>query len=180
MAEIGGINNQSLYFAATQQASTQAARNQQAQKNEKSAASKKATVNSFQQQIQEQFFVNEGLPPELAGMTEEEAIIFLKDSVDITGDKLKENQSYENVESFRQSISSFIKYISKNNFEIVRKKRFRRDPYVTVQEINHHLTELTNGILYQNRLGSPYSRSNFDTLQAINRLKGMVVDLIAI
>lgn len=180
MAEVGGVNNQSLYFAAAQQASIQTAKNEQTQKNQKSAAPKKSSFsNLLQQQIQEQNLLNEGLPVELAKMSEEEAVIYLKDAVDITGDRLKENQSYENVEAFRKSLSNFLKYVSRNNYEIVRKKRLRRDPFVTIQEIDHKLTELTNGILYQSKQSSIYSKSNLETLAAIDRLKGMVVDLIA-
>ena len=82
------LSSQSLYFAATQSASQQASA--QAQKAEKT---KKTSFFSALKRTQEETeIISDGLPIEIAGMSEEEAIVFLKDAMDIAADALKSNQ----------------------------------------------------------------------------------------
>ena len=76
MAGIDAIKNQSLYFAATQEAARQKAR--EASKNSKTATAKKSVFANSLQKKQEEFnLASEGLPIELAGMEIEEAVVFL-------------------------------------------------------------------------------------------------------
>ena len=92
MAGIDAIKNQSLYFAATQEAARQKAR--EASKNSKTATAKKSVFANSLQKKQEEFnLASEGLPIELAGMEIEEAVVFLKDELDSAGDKLASNHS---------------------------------------------------------------------------------------
>ena len=61
---------------------------------------------------------NLGLPIEIASMTEEEAVIFLKDAADIAADKLRKSQMPDVYADYRLKVSQFLRYIVKNNFEI--------------------------------------------------------------
>ena len=79
--------NQSLYFAATAAASQQAAK--QAKKTDKSGRATRASFANSMQKSQEEFMLaSEGLPPEIAGMDMESAVVFLKDEMDIAGEQL--------------------------------------------------------------------------------------------
>ena len=103
MAGIDAIKNQSLYFAATQEAARQKAR--EASKNSKTATAKKSVFANALQKKQEEFnLASEGLPIELAGMEIEEAVVFLKDELDSAGDKLASDQSLEQIENYRKKL----------------------------------------------------------------------------
>ena len=75
--------NQSLYFTAVSSAAGEAAR--EAKKKEKSGAQQKAGI--FSAMLKKNEIANElasaGLPAEIAGMSAEDAVVFLKDRVTI-------------------------------------------------------------------------------------------------
>ena len=169
------INSQSLYFAATQAASGQMA--QQAKKTRDTQKSSFATA--FERRREEANLVSEGLPPEIAGMSEDEAIVFLKDAMDVAGDELKERQNLESMEKYRKKVSQFMKYVARNNFEVITKKRFGRnrkgkpvDPYVQVQVINQKLNQLASEMLILHG-------ANLKLLAKVEELNGLIVDLMA-
>ncbi len=178
MAGIDSLNSQSsqsLYFAATQAASQQAAK--QAKQSEKT--SKTSFTSSLKKLAEEAELSAAGLPKEIAGMDEEEAIIFLKDAVDIASDQLKLSQSPENLEKYREKIGQFMKYIVKNNFEILEKRRFAKNrrgrplsPYYQVQVINQKLNNLASDLLYNHS-------KNLNLLAKIEEINGLIVDLLA-
>ncbi len=180
MALIEGINGQSLYFAAAQSAANKAAQDQTARKNEKAASAKKSRfATEFEKKQQEQQFISEGLPLEILEMSQEDAVVFLKDAVESSGDELKRDQSPENMEKYRRNVSSFIKYIVKNNFEVVSQKRFGRtrkgrplDPRIQIQIIDQKLNQLARDVLYT-------QSKNLDILARVEELNGMIIDLIA-
>ena len=179
MADIQSVNtqlsSQSLYFAATQAASQQQA--QQAKKAEKKE--KSAFASAFEKRKTEANLVSEGLPPELAGMSEEEAIVFLKDAMDMAGDELKARQDLASMEKYRRKVSQFMKYVAKNNFEIISKKRFGRnrkgrpvDPYIQVQVIDQKLNQLTSEMLILHG-------ANLNLLAKVEEIQGLIIDLMA-
>ncbi|WP_296328417.1 YaaR family protein [uncultured Treponema sp.] len=179
MADIQSVNtqlsSQSLYFAATQAASQQQA--QQAKKAEKKE--KSAFASAFEKRKAEANLVSEGLPPELAGMSEEEAIVFLKDAMDMAGDELKARQDLASMEKYRRKVSQFMKYVAKNNFEIISKKRFGRnrkgrpvDPYIQVQVIDQKLNQLASEMLILHG-------ANLNLLAKVEEIQGLIIDLMA-
>ena len=179
MADIQSVNtqlsSQSLYFAATQAASQQQA--QQAKKAEKKE--KSAFASAFEKRNAEANLVSEGLPPELAGMSEEEAIVFLKDAMDMAGDELKARQDLASMEKYRRKVSQFMKYVAKNNFEIISKKRFGRnrkgrpvDPYIQVQVIDQKLNQLASEMLILHG-------ANLNLLAKVEEIQGLIIDLMA-
>jgi len=183
MAGIDAIKNQSLYFAATQEAARQKAR--EASKNSKTATAKKSVFANSLQKKQEEFnLASEGLPIELAGMEIEEAVVFLKDELDSAGDKLASDQSLEQIENYRKKLSNFMKYLTRNNYEVlIYKRKKRRFPlidtktgkpayFVQIQVINEKLETLTNDIIYNHS-------KNLNILAKIEELNGLIVDLLA-
>ena len=183
MAGVDGINGQSLYFAAAQAMAQKQAK--ETSKNEKSTSVKKSSfANSIQKSKEEFELASEGLPVELAGMEIEDAIVFLKDEVDSAGDELAANPNMEQIESYRKKLGNFIKYVSKNNYEVLTYARKRRGLplldkktgkpayYVQIQVINEKLAQLTNDLLYNHR-------QNLDILARVDELNGLIVDLLA-
>jgi len=93
--------NSGLYFNAAQAAASEAAR--QAQEKKKSEKTKKTAFSSaFEKAQAEHQLISEGLPPEIAGMSAEEAVVFLKDAADIAAEKLKSSQLPENFADYRK------------------------------------------------------------------------------
>ena len=179
MAELSSVNtqlnSQSLYFAATQAASQQLA--QQAKKTEKKQKTSFASSLSAHQERAQ--LLSEGLPLELAGMTDEEAVVFLKDQMDMAGDELKARQDLASMENYRKKVGHFMKFIVKNNFEFIKKKRFGRnrkgrpvDPYCQVQIIDQKLNQLAAEMLILHG-------SNLRLLAKLEEINGLVVDLLA-
>lgn len=179
MAEVSSVNNplnsQSLYFAATQAASQQMA--QQAKKSEKKERSSFASAFSMHQETAQ--LISEGLPPELAGLSDEEAVVFLKDAMDMAGDELKARQNLEAMEKYRKKVGQFMKFIVKNNFDFIKKKRFGRnrkgrpvDPYCQIQIIDQKLNQLASEMLILHG-------SNLKLLAKLEEINGLIVDLLA-
>ena len=69
MAGVDGINGQSLYFAAAQAASHQQAKETDKEK-KLNPTQKTSFINSLEKSQQEFELTNDGLPVEIAGMTE--------------------------------------------------------------------------------------------------------------
>lgn len=174
MAEIQSLTSQSLYFAATQASAQQLAQQAKTEKKQKSAF---ATSLSLKQESAH--LISEGLPPELAGMTDEEAIVFLKDAVDVAGDELQAQQTLEAMETYRKKVGQFMKFVVRNNFEFIRKKRFGRnrkgkpvDPYCQIQIIDKKLNQLASEMLILHG-------KNLNLLAKLEEINGMIIDLLA-
>ncbi len=178
--------NSSLYFTAAANASKEAQKEQDKLKTAKTKKSPFTSMLEKQQEIED--LASQGLPPEIAGMDEEEAVIFLKDALDIAADKLEEKQTAENFREFRKTVSQFFKYIEKNNFEVTKKKRLRSrmtvkksvyntvkrmpDPYCQIKIVNQRLDEMASMIL-QNHA------DKISMLNKIGEIKGLIVDFFA-
>ena len=174
MAGIESLSNQAMQFAAAQASARQFA--QQAKKSEK--ATKLSFASSLQKSQAEAKLIEEGFPPELAGMTQEEAVIFLKDEVDIAGEDLKFHQSLENLENYRKKIGQFLKYISKNNYEVVERQKMvrstgkRKKPTVCyIQMISQKMNKLLTDVIYN-------QQGNLRLLARIGEINGLIVDLL--
>ncbi len=190
MAEISTLQSSALYFSGVQSAASQQAKN--AQKSEKSAKNSKISfASSLKKAQEEKNLISEGLPPEIAGMSGEEAVIFLKDAVDIAGDELQRKQDRASIDRYREKVSQFIKFIVKNNYEVVvqQRKKFNPvtgkweipisrksgkpvDPRIQIRVINEKLNQFTSDFLYNHR-------KNLNMLARIEEINGLIVDLLA-
>lgn len=179
MAEISSVNtqlnSQSLYFAATQAASQQLAQQtKKAQKKERSSF-----AQSLSKHQETAMLLSQGLPVELAGMTEEEAIVFLKDEMDMAGDELKRHQSLEAMEKYRKKVSQFMKYIVKINYNFIttrEQKKLRSGriikPMHQIQIIDQRLNQLATEMLILHG-------ANLNLLAKVEEIQGMIIDLMA-
>lgn len=170
-----------LYYNATQAAANQAAAQAMAQKAEKEKNVKKPAFSSMVNKRQEEnLLASQGLPPEIAGLSQEDALVFLKDQLDSAGDALSENPSGQSLENYKKAVSQFVKYMQKNNFDLEERKRpgrtrtgKKRDPLVLVQTIDKKLEQLNYDIWY-NHL------DKLKLLEKIHEISGLVVDLTAV
>lgn len=183
MSGLEAVNSQSLYFAATQEAARQKAR--ESARSSKTAQTKRNSfANSLQKKQEEYALANEGLPVELAGMELEEAVVFLKDQLDIAGDLLAATPDMTQIQNYRQKLGNFIKYISRNNYEVLIYKRKKRGLplidkktgkpayFVQIQVINEKLAQLTSDLVYNHS-------KNLNILAKVEELNGLIVDLLA-
>ena len=176
----------SLYFSAAATASKEAKKEQDKLKTQNTKKTAFTTMLEKQQEIEQ--LASIGLPHEIAGMNEEEAVVFLKDALDIAADKLEENQTAENFTEFRKTVSNFFKYLEKTNFEVTTKKRLRtrmtvkksvyhtvrkmQDPYKQITVINQKLDEMARMILQDHK-------DKILMLSKIGEIKGLIVDFFA-
>lgn len=168
-----------LYHNATQAVQSQIASNA-ARRKEKEQGVKKPLFSSLvQKNVEQNSMAAAGLPAEIAGMSQEEAIVFLKDRLDVAGDELSTFGSGEHFEKYKKAVGQFVRYIEKNNYVLEERKRpgFRRgkkrEPLVLVQAINQKLDRLAYDIWY-NHL------DKLKLLEKIHEINGLVVDLSAV
>lgn len=176
----------SLYFSAA----ANVAKETQKQKKKESDSKIEKTKKSFFSMVQQNQEIEElseaGLPPELVGLSSEDAIVFLKDSIDIAGDELIENMNADTFAKFRKSVSQFLKFIEKNNYEVEKNKRFGReriykgtspffaekrspDPYVQIKIVDKKIDELATMILQNHS-------DKLQMLSKVDEIKGLIVD----
>ena len=113
-------------------------------------------------------------------MDEEAAVIFLKDAVDIAGDELKSDQTLAALQNYRMKVGQLMKYLVRNNFEVLEHKRYGRnrktgkaaDSYVQIKLINEKLDRLTSDMLYNHA-------KNLDLLSRVEEINGLIIDVLA-
>lgn len=177
--------NSSLFFSAAAAASREAQKNQDKSKLSKT---KKTAFSSMVEKSQEmESLASAGLPVEIAGLSVEDAVNFLKDAVDIAAEKLEENMSSENFQKFRKSVAQFLKYVQKNNYEIKTKKRFgerhiktvffeekrKKDPYVQIHVIDQELDKLAAMLMQKHG-------DKIQFMSKVDEIKGLLVDFLAV
>lgn len=179
MAEISSVSQTSPYFIATQEAAKQQAKQRKLQvKAER--LQRKSFSSALRKSQEEQSLASEGLPPDIAGMDEEAAVIFLKDAVDIAGDELKSDQTLAALQNYRMKVGQLMKYLVRNNFEVLEHKRYGRnrktgkaaDSYVQIKLINEKLDRLTSDMLYNHA-------KNLDLLSRVEEINGLIIDVLA-
>jgi uncharacterized protein YaaR (DUF327 family) len=169
---------QSLYFAAVQTAKQEAAKAEKKRKTDKLKA--KIFSSALQKSQEEHELLSAGLPKEIAGMTTEEAVIYLKDAADIAAETLKSNQIPQNFTDYRKKVSQFMRFVVKNNIEIKHKMKYRANtkrhlrlsPYVQVSIINQKLDEMAKWLISSHR-------DTLKMLARIDEINGLLVDLLA-
>ena len=177
MNPIESVNNPSLYFNAAQQAAAEAKRKEKTAQTARPAFSK-----ILSQDADEKKFIleAEGLPPEIAGLSQEEAIIFLKDAVDSAGDAFAERMTADSFSKYRTAIKQFMNFVVKQNFDVIKhpragfnRKGKKRDPAVQVQLINQKLDTLASDLLYNHM-------DKLKILAKIGEINGLLVYMWAV
>lgn len=188
MSEINSIGS-SFYFSSLQQANIKAEKNDKKEK----VSSKKIKFSDILKKNEDlSEFELQGFPPEIADLSIEDAALYLKDQVDIIGDKFAESQNSETVMEFKNAVQQFVRFVVINNFEVsVQSRRLRKprpssqnafSPFslpptteikrVTINVINQKLDALTRDMLMN-------QQDNLKTLAQMNEIKGLIVDFLS-
>lgn len=196
MAEVDSLGT-NFYYAGTQSATNEALKKNQ--KNERTSSTRKL---KFSELLKSEAGENQteiimrGLPPEISGMSVDDAAIFLKDAVDNAGNDLSESLTKENIEKFKTSVRQFVTFVVSNNFEVTARRKKNRmgkdmivpsrtnffsnytlpphriDPKYQIQIINAKLDEFTRATL-ENQI------DNLKILAQANEIKGLIIDLMS-
>ena len=169
--------NQSLYFTAVSSAAGEAAR--EAKKKEKSGAQQKAGIFSAMLKKNEEAneLASAGLPAEIAGMSAEDAVVFLKDRVTTAGDKLVDSMSEDTFAEYRRAVSALMKYVVKYSFELeefrMPNRRTKKEKVVVqLRIVDEKLNDLASEIL-ANQI------DKLLILKRVEEIQGLLVDVLA-
>jgi len=169
--------NQSLYFTAVSSAAGEAAR--EAKKKEKSGARQKAGIFSAMLKKNEEAneLASAGLPVEIAGMSAEDAVVFLKDRVTTAGDKLVDSMSEDAFAEYRRAVSALMKYVVKYSFELeefrMPNRRTKKEKVVVqLRIVDEKLNDLASEIL-ANQI------DKLLILKRVEEIQGLLVDVLA-
>lgn len=193
MAEIDSLGT-NYYYAGVQNSTNEAIKKNQ--KKEQISSARKTKFSDLLKANEEpeaEFSIN-GLPPEIAAMSIDDAAIYLKDAVDNAGNDLSEELSAENIQKFKTAVSQFMKFVINNNFQVSSKSKRRMskdfpsrspfffstysvppkrsNPRYQVQVINEKLDALTRATLEG-------QTDNLKILAQVNEIKGLIVDLMS-
>ncbi|NLM00903.1 MAG: YaaR family protein [Treponema sp.] len=119
--------------------------------------------------------LSEELAMEIAGMSHEEALVHLKDKVDMTGDKLKEVPVPDNFVAYKKALANFLQYALSRSYDTetvrgVRNSKTRRQKeYTIVKVVDEKLEQLATEMLYNHR-------DNIRIANKIDEIKGLIVD----
>ena len=198
MAEIDSLGA-NYYYSDVQNASHETIkRNTEKKEINKTTGSKKLSFEKLLKgdEVQEPQFIAEGLPPEVASMTIDDAAVYLADAVSMAGNDFSDEQTQENLEKFKTAVSQFIRFVVVNNFEVTahRKKNrlgkdmivpsrsnifsnyslppHRVDPKLKINVINEKLDALARETLSA-------QANNLKILAQVNEIKGLIVDLMS-
>jgi len=171
MSQIDSL--QSTFYFSPAGATSAKANNQKTNKTEK----KSKFSSIIEKKAAEQQMISAGLPPEIAEMEYEEALIYLKDKADIASDLIKNQFSLESFTEYRESIGNLMKFIVHINYEVEMKqrrrptRRFKTEKFYLIKIIDQKLDQLANDILV-NHL------ENLEILAKVNEINGILIDLI--
>ena len=197
MAEIDSLGS-NYYYSGVQNASHETIkRNTEKKEINKTTGSKRLSFEKLLKgdDVEEPQFIAEGLPPEIATMSIDDAAVYLADAVSMAGNAFSEEQTQENLEKFKTSVSQFIKFVVSNNFEVnIKQKRQRpgksgqpsrlfvfsdytvpaqkKNPRYSIDIINEKLDALARETLSA-------QSNNLKLLAQENEIKGLIVDLMS-
>lgn len=195
MAEIDSLGANYYYSGVQNAANEKIKRNQ---KKEEISSTRKSSFAKLLniEEPEEESFKTAGMPPEINGMTLDEAVIFLKDAVDNAGNALSNEITQESINDFKTAVSHFITFVVNNNFQVSSHRKKNRlgkpmlvpsrtnffsnyslpphviDPKYQINIINQKLDELTRETLNT-------QMNNLKILAQVNEIKGLIVDLMS-
>lgn len=168
----------SLYFAAAVSATQNQAANELKKKEKQEKIGSKFT-SLLKDKQEEQYLVSQGLPPEILGMSTDDAVTFLQDELAAAGDDLGLNATPQAFDRYKKAVGQFIKFLEKNNYTVEIHKRPQRrrgkvvKPAIQVVAINEELDKLAYGLWY-NQL------DKLKLLEKVHQINGLVIDLLAV
>lgn len=189
MSEIDSLGS-NLFYAGVQNSTNEALKQRKAEKSDKTRKNSFGDILKTNKETETEFSAI-GLPPEIQGMSFDDAVVFLKDAVDMAGDTLSAEVNDQNIAQFKKAVGQFISFMIDNNYEVTVKRPRRMsfvspvgffstyntkahpaDPKIQINIINQKLEELTQATLEN-------QRENLKILKQIDEIKGLIVDLIS-
>lgn len=187
MSDINPLSSSS-YYAGIQTSATEISKEKKKEKINKNSNVK------FSELVKEQndklYTPSSDQIKEIQNMDIEEAVVFLKDKLDISGNEFANSPTTQNLETFRKNVKNFIQFLLDNNFEITKSRPKSKGtpsrlfffsnysvnppkklPRTQINIINKKLDELAR-ITLQNQ------NKNLKLLDKVNEIKGLIVDLI--
>lgn len=173
--------NSSLYFSSIANAN----KNKKSEKLKNESTKKTSFKSIFEKNVETQELISSGLPVELAGLSIEESLVFLKDNVDSAADKLSQDFNNESFANFKKSVGQFVKFVVSKNFEIEKIKRRGfttkksvyhtevkpREPHVQVKIIDNKINELAIMVLNNHK-------DKLKLLERVGEIKGLVLEFL--
>lgn len=97
------------------------------------------------------------------------------DKIFENGEKLKQNQSLENIKNYKKTVKQFLEYIIKNTVKIEEKTSgvniLKRKKFTLIKIIDKKLESLAIDVLSR-------QKKQLDILKKIEEINGLIVDLI--
>lgn len=187
MSELNPLSS-STYYSGIQNASSEVSKEL---KKEKINQSKKTKFVDLVKESSNEFATEKAkLPEEIKNLPIEEALILLKDKLDMSGNEFANSPTTQNLELFRNNVKNFIQFLLDNNFEVTKSRPKAKGtpsrlfffsnysvappkklPRTQINIINQKLDELARiTMLNQNK--------NLKLLDQVNEIKGLIVDLM--
>lgn len=164
--------------ASKQQAAKQTAEEAEKKKVERSLPVRNLFSDMLKKQDDEEKFSIEGMPPEIAKMSFEEALSFLLDQVTMAGDELKKEPYGDTFPKYRQKIAQFFRFVEKKAYDVqeieVRRTARNLNPkkkYI-IKVVDDKLDQLARDILYN-------QADQLMMLAKVDEINGLLVDMIS-
>lgn len=176
MAQIDSLQS-SLHLSSIGTAGAAANAGARGERTEKTQGKKTRFASLVEQKTAEHKMISAGLPPEIAGMEFEDALVYLKDQADMASDVAKNDFSMESFKAYRKAIGDLIRFIVHTNYEVkmnIRRrpsKRFKTEKFYLIQVVDEKIDSLAADIL-SNHL------ETMQILVRIDEINGILVDLL--
>lgn len=109
-------------------------------------------------------------------MSNEDALQFLLDAVNSSGDALRQRALPDTILSYKKSVKAFVNFVVKNSYDVTESTSGRtvakRKKFVQIQIIDQKLEHLAAGILAN-------QRDQLKILAKIEEINGLLVDLMS-
>ncbi len=174
MPQIDSLQS-SLHLSSIGTASTTSGK--RSEKAERSQPKKSRFASMVEQKVEENKMISAGLPPEIAGMEFEDALVYLKDQADIASDAARSDFTLEAFKSYRKAVGDLIRFIVHTNYEVkmnIRRrpsKRFKTEKFYLINVVDEKIDKLAADIL----------ANHLETMQIlvrIDEINGILVDLL--
>ncbi|NLM53001.1 MAG: YaaR family protein [Firmicutes bacterium] len=93
------------------------------------------------------------------------------DKVKVAGKRLKNKQTYANLQEYKKIIREYLTFILKNYYKIVKERNITQTTiYTRIEIIDKEIAELTIQLLSE-------QKENFDIVAKIDQIEGLLLDL---
>lgn len=160
-------------FAANYAAANEAKKNQNRTEKTKSL---KTRFTDMLKKSEPELEAQEGMPPEIAGMSEDDAVAYLLDQTTMAGDELRHAPTAEQFAAYRQKVSQFLKFVESRSYDVEEviisptARRPRGKKQYVIRLVNEKLEELARDVLLN-------QADQLKMLSKLDEINGLLVDL---